>query len=99
MTTSCHPNLDGVLLTNTFSFSKLIESIEVSSSEAATFFKRFRISVQAIRVAFPFRSAVALAAEGEVLATLKVLVVWIFILDAGNENVSAATWAIFVFTP
>ena len=65
----------------------------------ATFFNRSTKELQAISTAFPFKSAVELAADGEVLATRVVLVVSIFTLSDEIPSTSCATWSIFVFTP
>ena len=45
-----------------------MSSADTFNSVAATFFILSAIAVQAIKVALPFKSAVALAADGEVLA-------------------------------
>ncbi len=54
--------------------------------------------VHAISTAFPLRSAVELAAVGEVFATLVVLVVSSFNLSAEIPKISWATCSILVFT-
>ncbi len=54
---------------------------------------------QAILVALPFMSAAELAAVGEVLAALVVLVVSTLVLEMSTEKTSAATCLIFEFTP
>jgi hypothetical protein len=53
----------------------------------------------AISVAFPFKSAVAEAADGDVLAIRKVLVVCTLILPNSSPKTREATWAILVLTP
>src|SRR5688572_12637610 len=83
----------------TNSFFNSIFSGEVLNSSAATFFIRSTIASQARAVALPFRSAVALAADGEVLAMRHVLVVLIFTLEGSTEKISAATCNNLVLTP
>src|SRR4051794_32792223 len=82
--------------TQTISFLMLIAEISVCNSSAARIFKRSSKTLHAISVALPLRSAVADAAEGDVLEMRDVLVVLSLIRSAETEKTFDATWTIFV---
>ena len=75
----------------TVSFSISTSEISHDSILAAVPLNLSNKALHAIRKAFPFKSAPELAAVGDVLATLVVLVDSIFILSVLIEKIFAAT--------